>query len=133
MEFTASKVSGDGNAVFPNKIIIDDEYVIYRKSRVIGRKDIKFSHEAMSCVTLNKYMLFADINTDTSSSGQRYDLQGRPVGPGYRGIYILDGRKYIACKNILITKASHKVSRLRYLSYICRQIGNNPQHFGKSL
>ena len=29
-------------------------------------------------------------------SGQRYDLQGRPVGPGYRGIYIQDGRKYIA-------------------------------------
>ena len=31
-EFTASRVSGDGNAVFPDKLIITDEFVIYRKS-----------------------------------------------------------------------------------------------------
>ena len=64
-EFTACRVSGDGNAVFPDKIIIDDEYVIYRKSRVIGRKDIKLRHEAIGCVTLNKHLLFADIIIET--------------------------------------------------------------------
>ncbi len=64
-EFTACRVSGDGNAVFPDKIIIDDEYVIYRKSRVIGRKDIKIRHEAVGCVTLNKHLLFADIIIET--------------------------------------------------------------------
>lgn len=64
-EFTASRVSGDGNALFPDKIIIDDEHVIYRKSRVIGRKDIKLRHEAIGCVTLNKHLLFADIIIET--------------------------------------------------------------------
>ncbi|MDD5818761.1 MAG: PH domain-containing protein [bacterium] len=64
-EFTASRVSGDGNALFPDKIIIDDEHVIYRKSRLIGRKDIKLRHEAIGCVTLNKHLLFADIIIET--------------------------------------------------------------------
>ena len=35
------------------------------------------------------------IGDDATRNGQRYDLQGRPVGPDYRGIYIQDGRKYI--------------------------------------
>ena len=64
-EFIASRVSGDGNAVFPDTIIIDDEYVIYRKSRVICRKDIKIRHEAIGCVTLNKHLLFADVIIET--------------------------------------------------------------------
>ena len=48
-EFTASRVSGDGNAVFPDKLIITDEFVIYRKSRVIGYKEtkIRLSRAAM--------------------------------------------------------------------------------------
>lgn len=58
-------MSGDGNAIFPDKLIIDDEYVIYRKSRVIGRKDVKLRHEAIVCVTLNKHLLFADIIIET--------------------------------------------------------------------
>lgn len=37
-KFTACRVSGDGNAVFPDEIIIDDEEeaLIYRKPRIIG-------------------------------------------------------------------------------------------------
>lgn len=54
-------MTGNGNAMFPDTIIIDDEYVIYRKSRVIGRKDIKTCHEAIGCVTLSKHLLFADV------------------------------------------------------------------------
>ena len=64
-EFSASRVSGGGNVLFPDKIIIDDEYVIYRKSRVIGKKDIKVRHEAVGCVTLDKHLIFADIIIET--------------------------------------------------------------------
>ena len=62
--FTASRVT-DGNALFPDKIIINDEYVIYCKSRVIGRKDVKIRHEAIGCVTLNKHLVFADVIIET--------------------------------------------------------------------
>ena len=65
LTFTASRVSGDGNAVFPDQLIIDDECVVYRKSRVIGRKDIKIRHEAIGCVTINKHLLFADVTIET--------------------------------------------------------------------
>lgn len=39
-KFEAWRVSGDGNAVFPDEIIIDDEeeVVIHRKPKLIGRK-----------------------------------------------------------------------------------------------
>lgn len=64
-EFSASRVSAGGNTFFPDKIIIDDEFVIYRKSRVIGKRDIKVRHDAVGCVTLDKHLIFADIIIET--------------------------------------------------------------------
>lgn len=63
--FTACRVSGDGNALFPDTIIIDKEYVIYRKYRLIGRKDTKIRHETVGCVSLNKHLLFTDVIIET--------------------------------------------------------------------
>lgn len=60
-EFTASRVSGDGNAVFPDKLIITDEFVIYRKSRVIGYKETKIRLSAVGSVSVRQHLLFADI------------------------------------------------------------------------
>lgn len=60
-EFTASRVSGDGNAVFPDKLIITDEFVIYRKPRVIGYKETKIRLSAVGSVTVRQHLLFADI------------------------------------------------------------------------
>jgi len=55
-EFTASRVSGDGNAVFPDEIIIDDEeeVLIYRKPRLIGCKESKVRFGAIGSVTIQK-------------------------------------------------------------------------------
>lgn len=66
-EFTASRVSGDGNAVFPDKIIIDDdeEVVIYRKAKLIGSKEIKIRFGAIASVMCDKHVLFADIVIET--------------------------------------------------------------------
>ena len=63
--FSASRVSGDGNAVFPDEIIIDGDTVTYRKSRIIGRKETKISLSAISSVSLDKHLLFADIVIET--------------------------------------------------------------------
>ena len=60
-EFTASRVSGDGNAVFPDKLIITDEFVIYRKSRVIGYKETKIRLSSVGSVSVRQPLLFADI------------------------------------------------------------------------
>lgn len=74
-EFTASRISGDGNAVFPDKLIITDDGVIYRKGRVIGYKEIKIRYSAIGSVSLDKHLLFADIIIETNG-GQRITARG---------------------------------------------------------
>lgn len=74
-EFTASRISGDGNAVFPDKLIITNDGVIYRKGRVIGYKEIKIRYSAIGSVSLDKHLLFADIIIETNG-GQRITARG---------------------------------------------------------
>ena len=66
-EFTASRVSGDGNAVFPDEITIDDEeeVLIYRKPRVIGCKESRVRFGAIGSISIQKKLLFADIYIET--------------------------------------------------------------------
>lgn len=74
-EFTASRVSGDGNAVFPDKLIITDEYVIYRKARVIGYKETKIRLSAVGSVSVRQHLLFADIIIE-SKGGNMIEARG---------------------------------------------------------
>ncbi|MDD6868519.1 MAG: PH domain-containing protein [bacterium] len=74
-EFTASRVSGDGNAVFPDKLIITYEYVIYRKSRVIGYKETKIRLSAVGSVSVRQHLLFADIIIE-SKGGNMIEARG---------------------------------------------------------
>lgn len=74
-EFTASRVSGDGNAVFPDKLIITDEFVIYRKSRVIGYKETKIRLSAVGSVSVRQHLLFADIIIE-SKGGNMIEARG---------------------------------------------------------
>ncbi|MBP5507804.1 MAG: hypothetical protein J6Y23_08180 [Prevotella sp.] len=66
-KFYASRVSGDGNSVFPDEIIIDDEeeVLIYRKPRVIGCKESRVRFGAIGSVSIQKHLLFADIYIET--------------------------------------------------------------------
>lgn len=66
-EFEACRVSGDGNAIFPDEIIIDDneEVLIHRKSKLIGCKETKVNFGAIASVEVNKHVLFADITIET--------------------------------------------------------------------
>ncbi len=66
-EFEASRVSGNGNAVFPDEIIIDDEeeVVILRKPKLIGSKETKVRFGAIASIEVDKHILFADIIIET--------------------------------------------------------------------
>ena len=61
--FEACRVSGDGNAIFPAEIIIDDEeeVLIYRKPKLIGAKETRVKFGAIGSITVDKHILFADI------------------------------------------------------------------------
>ena len=65
--FTACRISGDGNAVFPDEIIIDDEeeVLIHRKPKLIGSKETKVRFGAVASVLVDKHVLFADIIIET--------------------------------------------------------------------
>lgn len=64
--FSASRIT-DGNSVFPEEIIIDDEeeVVIHRKPRLIGSKETRIRFGAIASVEVNKHILFADIIIET--------------------------------------------------------------------
>lgn len=65
--FEASRVSGDGNAIFPDEIIIDDEeeVVIHRKPKLIGCKETKIRFGAIASISIDKHILFADVIIET--------------------------------------------------------------------
>ena len=73
--FEASRVSGDGNAIFPDEIIIEDDCVIYRKPRLIGSKEIKVRYKAIGSVSIDKHILFADVVIETNG-GQMICAKG---------------------------------------------------------
>ena len=66
-ELEACLVSDNGNAVFPNEIIIDEEeeVVIHRKPKLIGCKETKIRFGAIASIQIDKHILFADIIIET--------------------------------------------------------------------
>lgn len=66
-EFEACRVSGDGNALFPEEIIIDDEeeVVIHRKPKLIGSKETQIRFGTIASIQVDKHLLFADIIIET--------------------------------------------------------------------
>ena len=63
--FTASRITGNGNTVFPDEIIIDDDVVTYRKGQLIGYKETKINVAAIGCVSVKAGLLFADVIIET--------------------------------------------------------------------
>lgn len=74
-EFTASRVSGKDNGIFPDKLIIDNDFVIYRKARVIGYKETKIRLSAVGSVSVQQHLLFADIIIE-SKGGNVIEARG---------------------------------------------------------
>lgn len=59
--FTASRWSGDDNAVFPDKIEIDDSKVLYYKGTLIGYRKSIIEREKIASVHLRSGLLFANV------------------------------------------------------------------------
>ena len=63
--FSACRVSSKDNTIFPDQIIIDDDVVKYRKSRLIGYKTTKIGIDDIASVSVNVGILFADVIIET--------------------------------------------------------------------
>lgn len=76
-QFEACRVFGDGNAIFPAEIIIDDEeeVLIYRKPKLIGCDETRVRFGAIGSITIEKHILFADIIIETRG-GREIIAQG---------------------------------------------------------
>ncbi len=64
-EFSASRLTKD-NKLFPDKLIIEDDKVIFYKGHVIGHDVTSISRGNIGSVTLNSGMFFADIVIETN-------------------------------------------------------------------
>lgn len=64
--FQASRISGNGNAVFPDKLIIDDTKVTYYKAHLIGHEETNIMRTNIGSVSLKSGILFADIIIETN-------------------------------------------------------------------
>ena len=63
--YTASRITGNGNAVFPDEIIIEDDIVTYRKGQIVGYKETKINVAAIGCVSVKAGLMFADVIIET--------------------------------------------------------------------
>ena len=63
--FTASRIAGKKNVVFPDEIVIKSDVVIYRKGRVIGYKETKIDRDSIGSVSIDAHLLFADVIIET--------------------------------------------------------------------
>ncbi|MCQ2333900.1 MAG: PH domain-containing protein [Paludibacteraceae bacterium] len=64
--FQASRISGNGNAIFPDKLIVDDNKVTYYKAHLIGHEETNIMRSNIGSVSLKSGVLFADIIIETN-------------------------------------------------------------------
>lgn len=64
--FVASRISGNDNVVFPDKLEIDAVNVIYYKGTVIGYRSTVISRANIASVHIGAGLFFADIVIETT-------------------------------------------------------------------
>jgi len=73
--FVANRISANHNLLFPDRIDIDNERVVYYKGAIIGYQTTVIPRECISSVRLLSNILFADIIIE-SSGGRRLEING---------------------------------------------------------
>ncbi len=73
--FIAKRISANHNILFPDKIDINDERVVYYKGAVIGYQTTVIPRNSISSVRLLANIFFADIIIE-SSGGRRIEVNG---------------------------------------------------------
>ncbi len=91
--FTASRMSGDGNSVFPDEIILKNGFVIFRKGKVIGSKEVKIPFSSIGSVSVDKHLLFVDITVE-SSGGVTFTARGFTRSDADEIVGLLNGTGY---------------------------------------
>ena len=67
-EFQASRISGNWNAVFPDKLIIEDDKVTYYKGKLIGYDQSVIMRERIGSVSISQHLLFGDVVIESKGS-----------------------------------------------------------------
>ena len=73
--FSAVRISRSDNIVFPDRLIIDDEKVVFYKGKLIGYDSTTIARENIGGVSIKAEILFADIVIETTG-GQRIVAEG---------------------------------------------------------
>lgn len=85
--FIASRISADHNVLFPDRIDIEDDRVVYYKGALIGYQSTVIPRASISSVRINSNILFADVIIE-SSGGRRLEIDGLNKSAA-REIYLL--------------------------------------------
>lgn len=64
--FVASRISGNDNAVFPDRIEIDAVNVTYFKGTIIGYRSTVIARTNIASVHIGSGLLFADVIIETT-------------------------------------------------------------------
>lgn len=80
--FIASRISANHNVLFPDRIDIEDDRVVYYKGAIIGYQSIVIPRANISSVRINSNILFADIIIE-SSGGRRLEINGLSESAAY--------------------------------------------------
>lgn len=64
--FVASRISGNDNAVFPDRLEIDAVNVTYYKGTIIGYRSTVISRANIASVHIGSGLLFADVIIETT-------------------------------------------------------------------
>ena len=87
-EFQASRISGNGNAVFPDKLIIDDDKVTYYKGKLIGYDESVILRERIGSVSISTSGNAGAIASNAKGESRIYNcgiLAGSVSGTGKTG------------------------------------------------
>lgn len=85
--FIASRLSANHNLLFPDRVDIEADRVVYYKGAIIGYQSTVIPRECISSVNIRSNILFADIIIE-SSGGRRIEINGLSKREA-RQIYIL--------------------------------------------
>ena len=73
--YIANRISANHNILFPDRIDVDDDRVVYYKGALIGYQTTVIQRTSISSVRLLSNILFADIIIE-SSGGRRIEING---------------------------------------------------------
>lgn len=87
--FVASRWSGDDNAVFPDRLEIDDSLITYFKGTVVGYRKSVMPRNCVASAHVRSGLIFADIVIE-SSGGREIVARGFTKGDARSVLNILN-------------------------------------------